>query len=119
MKFPEAEEIGLLNVEVAVPVTANLFIQASPETVMLVVEALPNVVRPAEALSVPVKVRFPKVVSPETARVPPIVALPVKPVFPETERVLKVPPDFTVREPLITASLANVKYVAERRSKPD
>ena len=70
---------------------------------------MPNVIRPAEALRVPVKIKLLKVVSPVTARVPPTVALPIKPVFPETESELRVAPDLTVRWPLIVASLAKFK----------
>ena len=95
-------------------VIVPLVIQASPEIVKLVVEALLKLNWLFEALTVPVSVKLPKVkllkvVSPVTERVPPIVALPVREVAPETEIALKVPPDLTVKLPLIVASLAKLK----------
>lgn len=80
-----------------------LLIQAVPETVKLVVEALFKLNWLFKALTVPVKVKLLKVVSPVTARVPPMVALPVRPVFPETESELRLAPDLTVKLPLISA----------------
>ena len=100
-------------------VMAPLFIQAFPETVRLVVEALFKLNWLFKALMVPEIVKLLKEVSPVTVRVPPIVALPVKPVLPETESELRVAPDLTVNVPLITASLAKFKYVALNLSKPD
>ena len=64
---------------------------------------------PPEILVEPLTVKLFKVVSPETLSVPPIVVLPDKDVAPETERVLKVPPDLTVKLPLISALFAKLK----------
>ena len=108
MKLPEADVMGLLKVVVAVPVTLSWLIQPVSETVKLVDEALPKLELPTR-LNVPFTIRLFKVVSPETFSVPPIVVLPDKDVAPETERVLKVPPDLTVKLPLISALFAKLK----------
>ena len=80
-----------------------------PETVKLVDEALFKLNWLLRALIVPERVKLLKEVSPVTVRVPPIVALPIRPVFPETESELRLAPDLTVNDPLITASLAKLK----------
>lgn len=66
----------------------------------------------------PDKVKLLKVVSPVTARVPPIVALPRIAALVVTESELRVAPDLTVNDPLITALFEREREVAERRSKP-
>ena len=75
--------------------------------VPLVVEALPRMVLP-EIFREPLTVKPLTVVVPETARVPPTDKV-FRVVLPDTERELKLPPDLTVKLPLISALFERFK----------
>ena len=61
------------------------------------------------ALRVPVRVKLLREVSPVTASVPQMVALPRMAASVVTERELRVAPDLTVNDPLISALFAKCK----------
>ena len=89
---------ALVKVKLAmVPLVDQKFVM-----VPFVVEALLNV-------EFPETVRLLREVSPVTASVPPMVALPRMAALVVTERELRVAPDLTVNDPLISALLAKCK----------
>lgn len=107
-----------------VPVTVNWLDTVEVELmvkVLLLAVKLPETIRgPAMVeVAVPLTFKVPPIVAlPEMVAMPPMEVSPVKVDAPDTERVSKVPPDLTVREPLMVALFERVRKEAERRSKP-